>query len=442
MIELACQKRQQLFDAMPDNALVLVGSGHEAIRNRDVEYPFRPASDFFYLTGFDEPEACLLMSKKPDAENRMAQRTGMFLRPKDPQQEVWEGKRLGVDMAPDVLKIDQAWSKQELNEILPQWLEGIDSIWLSFEQLDVWQPILQPIIRSLKAQARKGKVAPTQLRDLDGILHEMRLIKSSEEVALIRKAAQVSVQGHLAAMQSVAAQRFEYQLQADMEATFKRHGAKREAFATIVAAGENACVLHYTENRAAIAQGDLVLVDAGAEFEGYAGDITTTFPANGHFSAPQARLYNWVLKAQRAAIDCIAPGVSYFKVHETARRILVEGLVDCGILQGDLDELIEAEAFKPYFMHGTSHWLGMDVHDVGAYKQSGVWRELEPGMVLTVEPGLYIAPDSEVPEAYQGIGIRIEDDVVVTENGHENLTLGLPRTVTEIEQWMQANAGK
>ncbi|KUJ73107.1 Xaa-Pro aminopeptidase [Thiomicrospira sp. WB1] len=425
---------------MPENGMVVVTSGAEVIRNRDVEYHFRPQSDFFYLTGFEEPEACLVMTKRCDEAGQTKTMTGLFLRSKDPEKETWEGKRLGVDMAPNRLKIDQAWSNDQFESVMPTHMAGMETLWFSFDQLGHWLPRLQPMIESLKAQGRKGVTAPSRLEDLDHLLHEHRLIKSEAELAKLRKAAQVSVQGHLAAMQSVVAQRFEYQLQADLEATFKRHGAKREAFATIVAAGENACVLHYTENRAPIGANDLVLVDAGAEFEGYAGDITTTFPASGRFNQAQAQLYNWVLKAQRAAVDVIAPGVSYFQVHETARRVLVEGLVDCGILHGEVDALIEAEAYKPYFMHGTGHWLGMDVHDVGAYKQDGQWRLLEPGMVMTVEPGLYISSEDEkAPSDFRGLGIRIEDDVAVTDTGHEVLTLGLPRTVAEIEQWMQAH---
>jgi len=292
-------------------------------------------------------------------------------------------------------------------------------------------------LAELKPLIRKGVATPTQLSDLDAVLHEQRLIKSDEEVELMRQAAQITVQGHLAAMREVKKLQTERQLQAEVEYTFKRLNSPRVAFGTIAACGENACILHYTENSDALEAGELVLVDAGAELAGFSGDITTTFPVSGKFSQPQKQLYELVLKAQQAVIAVIRPGVSYDELHQTSCRILTQGLIELGILQGDLEKLLEEEVYKPYFMHGTGHWLGMDVHDVGAYKVKGQWRTLVPGMVLTVEPGLYIAPEqTEVAVQWRGIGIRIEDDVLVTESGCEVLTQGLPRTVDEIEEFM------
>lgn len=429
------QRREAVLQQMPENSLAFVASGEEHIRNRDVEYPFRADSDFYYLTGFEEPESVLVLLK---AQSKT--RSVLFLRPKDEEQEIWQGRRLGVENAEQALKVDEAFSIEEFDTEMPQLVEGMETLLFSFAQLGDWSGDLSQWIQSQKAKARRGVVAPTKMMDLDAILHAMRLIKSDDEIALIREAARVSVQGHLAAMQAVKPEGFEYQVQGALENAFRQHGSPRVGFNTIVAAGNNACVLHYTENTALIQNGDLVLVDAGAEFGSYAGDITTTFPANGRFSEPQAALYSLCLKAQQAVVDKIQPGILYDELHKTAAHIITEGLLQLRILEGSLDDALADEAYKRFFMHGTGHWLGMDVHDVGDYKIHGEWRPLEPGMVLTVEPGIYIAADAEgVEEQYRGIGIRIEDDVLVTADGHEVLTLGLPRTVAEIEAWMAQN---
>lgn len=426
------ERRQTLFDQLQDHSVAFVAAGEEQIRNRDVEYPFRPASDFFYLTGFAEPDSVLVLVKSGELRQ-----THLFLRPKDEAQEIWQGRRLGVEVAASFLKIDQAWSIDDFEEQMNELVEGAVHLVFSFAELAHWSDWVSGWIGAQKAKARKGVQAPSQLQDLDTILHEMRLFKSAQEIEWMREAAQISVAGHLAAMKATAPGRYEYQVQAELENGFKQSGSSRVGFNSIVASGENACILHYTENDARIEDGQLVLIDAGAEYAGYAGDITHTFPANGRFSTSQAELYNLVLKAQQAVIDAIRPGVPYNRLHEISVEVLTDGLVALGILTGTLDELIEQEAYKAFFMHGTGHWLGMDVHDVGDYKQDGEWRCLQPGMVLTVEPGLYISETAEqVPDAYRGIGIRIEDDVVVTEQGHEVLTHGLPRTVAEIESWM------
>lgn len=426
------KNRDKLLSQMPDNSVVVVASGEEQIRNRDVEFEFRAESDFFYLTGFTEPDSVLFLIKRPE-DNQ----TVLFLRPKDPEQETWQGRRLGVDNACDSLQIDQAWSIDELDEQALVLLENIDSILVSFSQLTQWSESINAWIAQLKQKVRKGIAAPSNICDLDKILHEMRVFKSAEEVKRMRNAAQASVQGHLAAMKAVKSSEYEYQVQAALESKFMQQGSPRVAFSSIVASANNACILHYTENRSKIDKNALVLVDAGAEIDGYAGDITTTFPASGKFSEAQASLYSLVLKAQQSAIQVVKPGVTYDEVHQTTLQVLTTGLVELGILEGDLNELIQQEAYKRFFMHGTGHWLGMDVHDVGDYKKQGEWRELEAGMVITVEPGLYISSEhSDIDTKWHNIGIRIEDDVLVTQQGYEVLTEGLPRTVAEIETWM------
>lgn len=430
-------RRQKLLNALPEKSIVLVASGGEKIRNRDVEYPFRVESDFYYLSGFQEPESILLLIKKEAVSSHV------FLRSKDKEKEIWNGRRLGVEAAPDTLKVDYAWDNGFLDEKLSELIENIDSVYFSFARLSEWTPHLDSWIQKQKAKSRKGISAPFQFYDLDTVLHEMRLIKSHDEIDLMRKAASLSVAGHLKAMEKIKPGQFEYQVQSFLEQEFKEWGAARVAFNSIVAGGENACILHYTENDQVLNEGELVLIDAGAEFKGYAGDITQTFPVSGKFSEPQKALYELTLKAQQAAISVIRPGVSYEVMHDASVRVITEGLLKLGIMKGELDELIEKEAYKAYFMHGTGHWLGLDVHDVGRYKIDGQWRILEPGMILTVEPGIYISAETgkenNVSEAYWNIGIRIEGDVLVTEDGHEVLTKGLPRTVAEIEAFM---AGK
>jgi len=430
--DLYQNNRNRLLERLPDNSVAIIGSGEEQIRNRDVEFPFRAESDFFYLTGFSEPDSVLILVKKETTQNVL------FLRPKDPEQETWQGRRLGVDAAADVIAIDQAWSIDELDEQAIELLMDVEQVYFSFSHLQQWSGLVNEWVTALKQQVRKGVSAPSKICDLDKTLHEMRVIKTPEEIVCLRKAAQISVQGHLAAMKSTLNSDYEYQVQADLEAEFKRQGSLRVAFNSIVASADNACILHYTENQSKIDKQSLVLVDAGAEWQGYAGDITTTFPASGKFSEPQAKLYSLVLSAQQAAIKVIKPGVTYDEAHKASVKVLTAGLVDLGILNGDVEILIEDESYKAFFMHGTGHWLGMDVHDVGEYKINKSWREFEPGMIVTVEPGLYISAEhDDVDAKWHNIGIRIEDDVLVTEESNEVLTLGLPRTVAEIEAWMK-----
>lgn len=429
------QRRQALANLIPDNSMVLVSSGTELIRNLDVDYPFRAQSDFNYLTGFEEPDCVLVLLKKAQTVTTL-----LALRPKDVEQETWHGRRLGIEDAPAVLGVDEAFAIEALDEQAEALLENIQHVFFSFSHLTLWQSMLANWIPKLKSKVRKGIMAPSQLHDLDGLLHEMRLIKTPEEIELIKQAAQISVQGHLKALKITRPGRFEYQIQAALEGEFKEKGSPRVAFNSIVASGDNACILHYTENSDILKAGELLLVDAGAEFGGYAGDITTTFPVSGKFTEAQRQLYQIVLEAKQAAIAVIKPGVLYDQIHLAAAKVIVDGLLTLGLLQGDADTLLKEETYKRYFMHGTGHFLGRDVHDVGLYKINGKWRPLQAGMVLTVEPGLYIKPEAEgVAPEYWGIGIRIEDDVLVTPTGSEILTLGLPRTPEEIEAWMQSN---
>lgn len=429
-------RRKKLFSQLADNALVMVASGEEQIRNRDVEYPFRADSDFFYLTGFIEADSILVLIKKDGK-----QQTIIFVRPKDKKQEIWQGRRLGVEVAAKTLGVDQAFSNEDFDEKMAEKVVDIETIYFSFAQLNQWSEVVASWVEVQKEKSRQGVTPTHQLFDVDSLLHEARVIKTPAEIAIIRQAAQISVKGHLAAMQ-VKGLEYEYQVQAKLEAEFKQAGSPRIAFSSICASGDNACILHYTENSDRLKKDALILVDAGAEYQGYAGDITTTFPVSGRFTEPQKELYELVLKAQQTVISIIKPNIQYDELHRCAAKIITQGLIDLGILKGKVNELIENKYYKQFFMHGTGHWLGMDVHDVGNYKVNKQWRKLEQGMVLTVEPGIYISvevgEELKVDKKYWDIGIRIEDDILVTNNGNELLTTGLPRTVSEIEAYMES----
>jgi len=427
------KNRLRLLEALPPGSAALIFSGREQLRNRDVEYPFRVHSDFYYLTGFVEPESTLLLIHGVDG----ARQSVVFVRPRDKKAEIWTGRRVGVERAPEVLEVDAAFSSSERDEKLVELLKGVQQVHVSFSDSAYWWPVLQPVFSGLKKHLRDGIEPPAALHDLDRILHELRLIKQPWELERLRVAAQISVKGHLAAMEAAVRAGSERDVQRALECALYEAGGDDLSFNPIVASGANACVLHYTENCAPLDRNALLLVDAGAEKDFYAGDITTTFPASGRFSAEQKALYEVVLAAQRAALEHVQPGVPYDRHHQAAVRVITEGLVDLGLLQGRVDALIEDKAYARFYMHKTGHWLGLDVHDVGAYRVNGAWRPLQENMVLTVEPGLYVAPDDETVEArWRGIGIRIEDDVCITADGHEILTHGLPRTPEEIEAWM------
>lgn len=434
------QRIQQIFASLADNSLVLISSGEEQIRNRDVEFPFRVDSDFFYLTGFAEPDSVLVLVKKEGK-----QQTIIFVRPKDKTQETWQGRRLGVELAIEKLGLtsgsSQAFSIDDFAEEMPAIILDIENIYFSFTQLERWSASIDEWIITQKSKARQGIVSSNKLYDIDSLLHEARLIKLPAEIEIIRQAAQISVKGHIKAMQACKNAVYEYQIQAELEAEFKELGSPRVAFNSIVASSGNACILHYTENTDKLTENALILVDAGAEYQGYAGDVTSTFPNNGKFSPAQKQLYDLVLKAEQAVIALVKPNLQYDEMHNCAEQIITKGLLELGILKGKLEELIKEKAYKKFFMHGTGHWLGMDVHDVGNYKINKQWRKLKPGMVFTVEPGIYISAEvgkeKGIDKKYWDIGIRIEDDILVTETGAEILSTGLPRSTQEIELAME-----
>lgn len=412
------------------NAVAVIPGAQLQTRSRDTEYPFRQDSDFFYLTGFDEPNALLVLA--PSADDPVQ----LYCQPTSPSEEVWHGRRLGVDKAADALGVDFAASIDDADDHLFALLDGAEQVFYPHDKPELAAQ-LSMIADELRAAPKKGHQAPTAWVDINPWLADMRIIKSAAELNLMRQAAAISVAAHKRAMRFTKPGKFEYQVAAEIHHEFAMHGALSPAYGTICGGGENACILHYTENESELRDGDLLLIDAGAEFAGYAGDITRTFPINGRFSAEQKALYNVVLAAQEAALATLKPGSDMAKAFEAAGDVLTTGLHELGILQGDARDLMENHAYRPFMIHGLGHWLGLDVHDVGTYTQAGKKRKFEPGMVLTIEPGIYIPTGTEgVDSKWHGIGIRIEDDVIITETGHENMTAEVPKTVEEIEQWM------
>lgn len=425
-------RRNRLMRLMKKNSVAVIASAPAAIRNRDVEYPYRQDSDFHYLTGFPEPEALAIL-----APGRAAGQFVLFCREYDQEKAIWTGRHAGLEGAISQYGADQAFPITELAQRLPDFLENRDRVYYPVGHQSGLDQSIMAALNDVRLRSRAGIHAPFEFVSLDHLLHEQRLFKSPGEIHLLRKAAEASVQAHKRAMRACAAGRHEYEMEAELLHEFAMHGMRSPAYPCIVAGGRNACVLHYTENDAILRDGDLLLIDAGAEHAGYAADITSTFPISGKFTQSQRLLYDLVLKAQCAALAEVKPGRAWVAPHEAAVSTLTRGLVRLGLLDGEPEALIQSEAYKKFYMHRTGHWLGMDVHDVGAYRVGQAWRELEPGMVLTVEPGLYIAPDCEdVDECWRGIGIRIEDDVLVTRSGHEVLTTGLPRSAAEIEAFM------
>jgi Xaa-Pro aminopeptidase len=428
-------RRDRLARLIGDQGIAVFAATPERRRNNDVDYPYRPDSDFRYLTGFPEPRAIGVLA--PGAQGGDYT---LFCRERDAAQEAWIGRRAGTEGALRDYGADNAYPLAEFETQLTELLAARERL---FIHLDGDSALTRRVLRiraRMDADRRRGAAPPETLVSLDRIVHEMRLRKSAAEIALMRQAAAVSARGHVAAMHPAAPGAWEYQLAAAIHYEFECDGMTW-AYPSIVGAGANACVLHYIENSARLKDGDLVLIDAGAEYRGYAGDITRTFPANGRFSRPQRALYDIVLAANTAAIAACRPGAPANAPHQAARAVLVDGLIELGLLAGSREEAIESESYRDYFMHGTSHWLGMDVHDVGAYKIDGDWRALEPGMALTIEPGLYVRPDDEAaPMAYRGIGIRVEDDVVITDEGYEVLTGDVPKAPEAIEALMAGGA--
>lgn len=414
-------------------AAALIPTNRPKTRSNDTEFRFRPSSDFWYLTGFAEPESWLLLLPGEDGG-----RSILFLRERDPERETWDGKRLGVSAAPEALGVDEAHDVEDLWSLLPTMLKGQERLmYPSGLDADEDRSVLE-LLGVLRSRAR-GYTSPLELLDPGPLLHEQRLFKTPAELDMMRLAAGISNEAHRALMATAAPGVNERELDALLDYTFRRRGGTGSAYGNIVAGGANACILHYVENDQALQDGTLCLVDAGCELDYYASDVTRTWPVNGRFSPAQKDVYEAVLAAHEAALAQCKPGQTVEGVHQTAVEVLVDGMLQLGLCKGSKDEVLETGAYRTWYMHRTSHWLGLDVHDCGSYDKDGKPRPLEPGMVLTVEPGLYIAPDQEeAPEGLRGIGVRIEDDVVITEEGHENLSIQVPRSVAEVEAACQA----
>jgi Xaa-Pro aminopeptidase len=426
------QRRRQLMQRMKKKSVALLASAPASIRNRDTEYPYRQHSDFFYLTGFNEPDSVAVF-----APGRKQGEFVLFCREFDPQKAIWTGKHAGLEGARETFGADEAFPITELDKHLPGMLENRDRVYFPIGHDPGLDRHVMAAVNDVRSRARTGVQAPYEFVALEHELHEQRLFKAPAEIRLMRKAAEVSVLAHKRAMRACKPGRHEYEIEAELLHEFALHGLRSPAYPCIVAGGGNACVLHYTENSARLEDGDLLLIDAGAECGNYAADITRTFPVSGKFSESQRLIYELVLDAQYAAIEEVRPGRRWIDPHEAAVKVLTKGLVKLGLLEGKVSRLIKDEAYKKFYMHRTGHWLGMDVHDVGQYMIDGEWRELEPDMVLTVEPGLYIAPDcTDVDPRWRGIGVRIEDDALVTRDGCEILTAGLPKAVADIEAFM------
>lgn len=426
------QRRKQLARRIKKKSVALIASASASVRNRDVEYPYRQDSDFHYLTGFDEPEAVAVF-----APGRKQGEYILFCREFDREKAIWTGRHAGLEGARNAFGADEAFPIDELDKVLPGLLENRERVYFPIGHDPKIDRQVFSAVNNVRARVRTGVRAPFEFVSLEHLLHEQRLIKTSHEIQLMQKAAEVSVRAHKRAMSVCKPGKYEYEIEAELLYEFTRHGMRAPAYPCIVAGGHNACVLHYTENKDVLKDGDLLLIDAGAEYENYAADITRTFPINGRFSESQRLLYDLVLEAQLDAIEQVRAGNRWNAPHDAAVHTLTKGLVKLGLLEGRVSKLIKDEAYKKFYMHRTGHWLGMDVHDVGEYRSDGEWRSLEPGMVLTVEPGLYVAPDChDVDPKWRGIGIRIEDDVLVTKDGCEILTAGLPKTVAEIEAFM------
>jgi Xaa-Pro aminopeptidase len=425
-------RRAKLMHQMGDNSVAIIPAGHELIRNGDVTYPFRQDSDFYYLTGFAEPEAvAVIIPNRKDGEYIL------FTRDKDPKMEIWTGYRAGTEGAISDHHADEAFSISSFSEKLIELIQGRDKIYYTLGTKPTFDKTLMQCVTNIRDQVRRGVQAPQDFVDLDSIVHEMRLIKSEAEVNLMRKAADISADAHIKAMQACRPELFEYQLDAVIMQTFIDNGALSTAYDSIVGSGENACVLHYTQKTAQCAAGDLVLIDAGCEYQYYAADITRTFPVDGRYTEPQRAVYEAVLAAQEAAIAATVPGCLWSELQDIMVRKISEGLIELGLLKGTLDDVINDKSYRQFYMHNGGHWLGIDVHDAGRYKLNGDWRALEAGMVLTVEPGIYIAPGNKnIDKKWWGIGVRIEDDVWVTEDGCEVLSAGVPKTIDAIEKIM------
>lgn len=430
-MKIFARRRRDVMQLM-DDGVAIIPTAPVRSRNRDVDFPFRPDSDFYYLTHFPEPDAVAVL-----VPGREHGEFILFCRDKNPEKEIWEGRRAGLEGACELYGADDAFPIDDIADIVPGLLENRERVFCTMGRYPEFDQNLLNWVNEVRNKSRSGVSAPGEFVDLSHILHELRLFKRPEEVKLMKRACKVSAAAHRRAMRICRPGMTEYQIQAELEYEFKRGGSHYPAYPPIVASGANACILHYIENSAKLQDGDLLLIDAGAEIDCYAADITRTFPVNGKFSPEQKALYEVVHTAQRAAIDTVKPGNHWNEPHETAIRVLVDGLVDLKLLNGNREQLVEEAHYRRFYMHRTGHWLGMDVHDVGDYKVENVWRVLEPGMVMTVEPGLYIAAGSEgIRKRWWNIGIRVEDNVLITRDGCEVLSRDVPKAVDEIEALM------
>ena len=426
------RRRKALMGLMPANSIAILPAAQEKSRSRDTDHHFRQDSDFYYLSGFAEPNAVLVL-----IPGREQGECVMFCRERDKTKEIWDGYRAGPEGATHQFGADDAFPIDDLDEILPGLIEGRERVYYAMGRDSAFDGRVMGWLNHIRAKVRTGAKPPGEFVDLNHFLHDLRLLKSAPEAKLMRDSCALAASAHVRAMLACKPGVFEYQLEAEILHSFGMGGARFAAYNTIVGGGANACILHYIENSQKLKDGDLVLIDAGCEYEYYAADITRTFPVNGVFSPAQKALYELVLRAQAAAIAQVFPGSHWNAPHDAAVRVLTEGLLALGLIDGELEAAIQNGLYKPYYMHRTGHWLGMDVHDVGDYKVDGQWRVLEPGMVLTVEPGLYISADDDAVDAkWRGIGIRIEDDVLVTKDGCEVLTEAAPKTVEAIEALM------
>ncbi len=425
------RRRRQLMRMAGREAIVIVPAAPEHLRNNDAHYPYRQDSDFHYLTGFGEPDAVLAL-----VPGRAQGETILFCRERDRTREQWDGYRAGQEGAVAEYGMDDAFPIEDIDDILPGLIEGRSRVYYHFGRDSDFDLVLMGWVNQVRSRVRHGARPPHEFVALSHLLHDLRLYKSRTELRLMRKSAQIAAEAHVRAMRATRPGMNEHEVEAELLHTFRRHGAV-PSYEPIVGAGANACVLHYRANNAVLRDGDLLLIDAGAEYQCYASDITRTFPVNGRFTPEQRALYDLVLAAQRAAIDQVRPGKAFDAYHDAAVRTLTEGLIGLGLLKGSLRKNLEEHAYRKFYMHKTGHWLGLDVHDVGDYRVDGEFRELEAGMVVTVEPGIYIGPDMKgVPARWRGIGIRIEDDVVVTTGEPEVISAAVPKDADEIEALM------
>jgi Xaa-Pro aminopeptidase len=425
------ERRAALIASMREHSgggLALMPTAAEVPRNRDSLYPYRPDSYFYYLTGFPEPEAVMALIASPDGDRHI-----LFCRDKNEEREIWDGFRYGPDAAREIFGFDEAYPISELDAKMPDLASDRPALFTPLGLFEPWDRRITSVLNEVRARVRTGVSAPDEVVDVRGILDAMRLVKDKHEADLMRRAGAISSAAHRRAMERTRPGWYEYQAEAELVHEFLQAGALAVAYPSIVASGPNACVLHYRDNNRQMSAGELLLIDAGCEYQGYASDITRTFPVGGKFSGPQKDVYELVLASQLACLEAVRPGVEFHEYHKVAERVLAQGYIDLGLCEGTLDSVLESGSYKQFYMHRAGHWLGMDVHDAGLYQVKGASQKLRAGMVLTVEPGTYIRPADNVPEAFWNIGVRIEDDVMVTATGHENFTAATPKTVAEVE---------